>query len=153
MIIEITDTGPRMMAKYCSSERVCLKLALKVPYWDAIKRIGLAAEPSIRPDQELKEYPWDELAVHVIAVPLLILIEALERAGCPLHSRSPTLGGLTLKVTLTITESLLPSIIDTISDPVLVTYIMLETEFTATRLAMRGNFAKIGIFNTGSPLA
>jgi hypothetical protein len=84
-------------------------------------------------DQELNVYPWEELAVHVTPVPLLILIEAFERAGCPLHSRSPTSGGLTLKVTLTIT-----SIIDTISDPVLVTYMQSTALYkTAAKEIMR----------------
>src|ERR1041384_3959335 len=78
-------------------------------------------------------------------------MELFERICCPLHSILPTPGGLTLKAILTITASLLPSITDTVSEPVLVTYTMLESELTATRLAIRGNCVKIGIFNTGSP--
>src|SRR5919199_4460776 len=90
--------------------------------------------------------------MHVICAPLLTTMELFERICCPLHCISPTPGGLTLKATLTITASLLPSMIDRVFEPVLVTYTMLETEFTATRLAIRGNCVKIGIFNTGSPL-
>jgi hypothetical protein len=42
--------------------------------------------------------------------------------------------------------------IDRVSEPVLVTYTILAIEFTAARLAIRGNCVKIGIFNTGSPV-
>jgi hypothetical protein len=72
------------------------------------------------------------------------------RICCPLHCMSPELGGLLLKLTFTTTLSIFPSIIDTVSEPVFVTYTMFEISLTATRLAIRGNLAVMGILKTGS---
>ena len=63
---------------------------------------------------------------------------------------SPELGGLILKLTFTTILSIFPSIIDTVSEPVFVTYIIFERSLTATRLAIRGNLAVMGILKIGS---